>query len=301
MNKNVIPQPEISSDHSRNQQCVMENYENSVFVSYAWGGESERTVDELEQAFSKRGIHIVRDKKDIEYKGSIEEFEQRIAKGECVILVISDEYLKSEHCMYELVEVAKNQNLRKRIFPIVLDDARIYRPVDRLAYIKYWEEKGKQLNQAIKDVEMLSNLAGISSGLDKYVYIRANFDYLTEALSDMNTLTPELHAASGFSTLIGAVERAMAGKQAISQSGKTTAPFDEMTKKKFEQLPIPLTERNHGESPSDDTKGDRVEKKVDDSTMDFMDYRKGFAKHLRAESELVAKSLHVEDYIRPLA
>ena len=33
---------------------------------------------------------------------------QQIGQGKCVIAVISDSYLKSENCMFELVEIAKN-------------------------------------------------------------------------------------------------------------------------------------------------------------------------------------------------
>ena len=115
----------------------MNNYENVVVVSYAWGGESERTVDELERAFAACGIRIVRDKKNLDYRDAIEAFEQRIGRGQCIVLVISDKYLRSEHCMYELVEADRNRNLRDRIFPIVLADAQIYRTIDRLNYINH--------------------------------------------------------------------------------------------------------------------------------------------------------------------
>ena len=200
------------------------------------GGESERAVDELERAFAERGIRIVRDKKDLDYKGSIEAFEQRIGQGQCIVLVISDKYLRSEHCMYELLEVDKNLDLRERIFPIVLADARIYKAKDRLIYIRHWDEQIEQLNQAIKQVNVMTNLAGITTDLDKYARIRANFDHLTDLLSDMNALTPEMHAANGFSTLISSVERAMAGKQTVSQSGKGTAQLDEISNNRSEQL-----------------------------------------------------------------
>ena len=43
--------------------------------------ESERTVDAFQQAFAQRGIRVVRDKKELDYKGSIEAFEQRIPPG----------------------------------------------------------------------------------------------------------------------------------------------------------------------------------------------------------------------------
>lgn len=184
-------------------------YEKQVFVSYAWGGESERMVNELEQAFASRGIRIVRDKKDLEYKGSIVTFEQRIGQGKCIVLVISDKYLRSEHCMYELVQVDENRNLCERIFPIVLPDAHIYKALNRLAYIKYWEEQIEELNRAIKEMGRLTDLAGITANLDKYARIRGKFDKLTDLLSDMNALTPELHAAHGFSALIRAVERSL--------------------------------------------------------------------------------------------
>jgi hypothetical protein len=205
----IATQPGGSNTASQNQQSAKNNYENSVFVSYAWGGESERTVNELEQAFAVHGISIVRDKKHLGYKGSIDAFEQRIAQGQCVVLVISDEYLCSEHCMNELVELEKFKNLRERIFPIVLADAHIYKALDRLAYIKYWDEQIQQLNQSIKKVGVMTNLAGITAGLDKYGRIRSSFDHLAELLGDMNALTSEIHAANGFSTLIAAVEKAM--------------------------------------------------------------------------------------------
>jgi hypothetical protein len=199
---------------SVNDQSFKNNFENAVFISYAWGGDSEHMVDELEQALTKRGIKVVRDKKDLDYKGSIKAFEQRIGRGQCVVLVISDKYLRSEHCMYELVEVNENKNIRDRIFPIVLPDAQIYKPIDRLSYFKYWDKQIKQLNQAIKQVDMMTNMDGIFVNLNKIERIRASFDHLTDLLSDMNALTPEIHKVSGFSKLICAVERIQTEKKA---------------------------------------------------------------------------------------
>jgi hypothetical protein len=179
---------------------------NAVFVSYAWGGESERTVDELELAFAERGISIVRDKKEMGYKDSIGEFERRIGQGQCIILVISDKYLRSEHCMFELVEIAEHQEFRKRVFPIVLEDAQIYKPVGRLAYIKYWGNEIKQLNKAIKGIDILTDTTGFTTDLNKYARIRTRFDNLTKLLSDMNTLTLERLTEHGFATLISAID-----------------------------------------------------------------------------------------------
>jgi uncharacterized protein (TIGR02646 family) len=209
----VTSQPGTDRSLLDHPQPVRDPYENAVFVSYAWGGESESIVDQLEQAFAQRGIRIVRDKEALEYKGSIETFEQRIGMGKGIVLVISDKYLRSEHCMYELVQLNKNLNLHSRIFPIVLADARIYTASDRFSYIKYWEEKIKELEDAIRQARTMTNLTGIHADLDKYWQIRNNFDELTDLLSDMNVLTPQLHAANDFSILITKVESWMGGKE----------------------------------------------------------------------------------------
>ncbi len=211
----TIIQPSILHETPQKQAQVYIDYEKCVFISYAWGSASEKIVNELEKIFTENGIQIVRDKKDLSYKGSIAAFEKRIAQGQCIILVVSDKYLRSEHCMYELVEANRNQNIRARIFPIVLADARIYKAIDRLTYINHWEKQIEQLNSGIKRVKVMTKLTRISADLDKYADIRDSFDHLSDLLKDMNALTPQIHAASGFSTLISAIEKAMPSQTRI--------------------------------------------------------------------------------------
>ena len=57
----------------------------------------------------------MRDKRDLGYKGMIEDFMQEIGRGHAVVVVISDKYLKSPNCMFELVEIVKNKDVRDRI------------------------------------------------------------------------------------------------------------------------------------------------------------------------------------------
>lgn len=184
----------------------MSEYEQAVFISYAWGNEREEVVNQADQALQKRGIKIVRDKRELGYKGSINAFMERIGRGDCVILVISDKYLRSPNCMYELVEIAENKNFQDRVFPIVLQDADIYNPVRRIQYIKYWEEKRVELAEAIKTLDP-ANLQGIREEMDLYDRIRDKVSGLTSILKDMNTLTPDMHSESDFSELYNAIEQ----------------------------------------------------------------------------------------------
>ncbi len=186
----------------------MGNYENAVFISYAWGGEREEVVNQIDQALQKRGLKITRDKRDLGYKGSIKQFMEQIGQANCVIVVVSDKYLRSPNCMFELVEIADNKQFHDRIFPIVLADADIYDPVKRIGYVKHWEEKRAELAEAIKTLDP-ANLQGIRDDMDLYDRIRDKISGLASTLKDMNTLTPEMHRESDFNHLYNAIEKRM--------------------------------------------------------------------------------------------
>jgi hypothetical protein len=186
------------------EQSLANINNGEVYISYAWGGESEKIVDELDEAFQAQDVTIVRDKRDLGYKGRIKSFMETIGQGKAVVLVISEKYLKSENCMFELLQVAKNGEFIGRIFPIVLEDARIYKAIDRIRYVEHWEKQLKELDTAMKGVSA-ANMDGFREDIDLYDEIRDNLPKLSDILKDMNTLTPELHRQSGFKELIDAV------------------------------------------------------------------------------------------------
>lgn len=179
---------------------------NAVFISYAWGGESEAIVNQIDEALQQRGVRIIRDKRDLGYKGSIKEFMERIGQGNCVIVVISDKYLRSQNCMFELVEIADGRQFQDRIFPVVLNDADIYDPIKRIGYVKYWETKRAELAEAIKTLDP-ANLQGIREDMDLYDHIRDKISGLASNLKDMNALTPAMHQEASFSHLYDAIEK----------------------------------------------------------------------------------------------
>lgn len=172
-----------------------------VFVSYAWSAESSAIVDQLQQALGQQGIRLIRDREEVRYRDSIRDFMRRIGQGKCVVVVISEKYLRSENCMYEMVEVAKALGLRERIFPIVLSDANIYKATGRIRYVRYWEDQIQELDEALKTVRG-DNLTKLQEDLNVYAEIRRLFDGIADTLRDMNALTPDQHEGSGFDELI---------------------------------------------------------------------------------------------------
>lgn len=177
-----------------------------VFISYAWGGLSEEVADELESLLTQHKIDLTRDKTDLGFKGLIREFMQQIGQGDLVILIISDKYLKSKNCMFELLEVEKKGELHDRIFPIILPDADIYDSLGMIRYLKYWDQKIKELNQSVKELENLADTRKIQEDINLFTDIRGAFDDLAAKLSNMNVLTLELMRSKKYEPLLSALK-----------------------------------------------------------------------------------------------
>jgi hypothetical protein len=222
----------------------MSEYEQAVFISYAWGGEREEIVNQIDRALQQRGLKIIRDKRDLGYKGSISEFMERIGRGNCVIVVISDKYLRSPNCMFELVEIADGKQFHDRIFPIVLSDANIYDPVKRIEYVKHWEVKRAELADAMRTLDP-ANLQGIRDDMDLYDRIRDKVSGLTSILKDMNTLTPDMHRDADFSAVYDGIVKRMQSTVGASNETASSANLPESNQKpvnKKERKPMdPIT------------------------------------------------------------
>ena len=171
-----------------------------VFVSYKWGGDSEALVDEIQQRLTARGVLITRDKNEVAYRDSIQQFMQRIGTGKCIVMILSKAYLESRNCMYELTQIAGHPEFARRVYPVVIGDAGIFDPRTQLRYIKYWENKRAELDAEMKEVGQ-EHLEGIREELDLYEDIRNTISRIMNVLRDMNTLTPEKHRGTDFEQL----------------------------------------------------------------------------------------------------
>jgi C-terminal of Roc, COR, domain/Ras of Complex, Roc, domain of DAPkinase/TIR domain/Leucine rich repeat len=171
-----------------------------TFVSYSWGGASETLVDEIQRRMAERGVLITRDKNEVAYRDSIQQFMRRIGVGKCVVVILSKAYLESKNCMYELTQIASHPEFASRVYPIVMEDAGIFNAITRVRYIKYWEKKRAELDAEMKEVGQ-EHLEGIREELDLYEDIRNTIGKIMSVLGDMNTLTPEMHRGTDFEQL----------------------------------------------------------------------------------------------------
>lgn len=172
-----------------------------LYISYAWQGASEEMANLIESTLTANQIRLVRDKNDLGYKGGITEFMNRIGKAKGVVVVVSDKYLNSGYCMYELTEIYRQQHFKDRIFPIVLEDAKIFDATGQLEYKKKWKERLEKLDGEIRSsgAEALNTLGEQYKGF-KVIY--DEFDTIVKQLADMNVLTPDIHKDTHFQALI---------------------------------------------------------------------------------------------------
>jgi len=112
------------------------------YVSYAWGDDRtpegrarEEIVDRVCEAAEAKDHTLLRDKDVLSLSDSISAFMRRIGTGDRVFVILSDKYLRSPHCMFELSEVWRNSRQEERTFLqrvriYALPDANIFKPTD---------------------------------------------------------------------------------------------------------------------------------------------------------------------------
>jgi hypothetical protein len=216
----------------------------SIYISHAWGGESEVLVNKIVDRFEREGIPLTLDKKDLAYRQSIGQFMLNLGKADAIILVVSNKYLHSEYCMFELLQIYESDNIHSRIFPIVLEEVKIAKSTERLELVRYWEEQTKELEDKIRELQSLRHIEGITDDLNLYHSIRNKIAKLTSILKDINTLNVQLHQESDFSQLIDAVKSKvlLANANNEQKSSKAVAPIivevpkEEKTPKKKRNL-----------------------------------------------------------------
>ncbi|MBE9033395.1 toll/interleukin-1 receptor domain-containing protein, partial [filamentous cyanobacterium LEGE 11480] len=188
-------------------ECSQMSMEKEVFVSYARGNLSGEIVDELCDVLGAANIRVVRDSEELRYKDSLKQFMQRLGKGKCLIVVISDKYLKSRYCMYELTEFIKNGEFKERIVPLVLEDASIYDTVDIIQYTKFWENKHREAEETIKKVGLSNISNNIREDIDLYSEITRTISHFIGELRDFVVSPITVHKDSDFNDIIEEINK----------------------------------------------------------------------------------------------
>lgn len=154
-----------------------------IFLSYCWA--DDKIADDIEAYLSKNpNINLHRDKLDIGHGESIKKYMQSISQMDYTILLISDAYLKSANCMYEVLEVMRDRRYQDKIFPAVIHSG-IYKPAIRASYVKYWQQEYSELKQEVEGIDP-QNIGKLGTDLKHRQDISSNVADFLDLVADMN-------------------------------------------------------------------------------------------------------------------
>jgi internalin A len=132
------------------------------YVSYAWGDDTpegkRRTeaVDRICADARKRGIEIIRDRDALRFGDRLSTFMDALAQGDRIFVVLSEKYLHSPYCMYELLGIWRESGQKRdafldRVRVFALPDARFDTAVDRTRIVAEWKRRHDELEAALRD------------------------------------------------------------------------------------------------------------------------------------------------------
>lgn len=189
-----------------------------VFISYAWGDDSPagrtraEVAEKLYAALEKDGFAPVRDRDQIQPGELISAFIHRLTRADLVVAVISDRYLRSPYCMFEVYKIWQRcqgevGELAQRVVPIVLPEVKIGSFEDRVPYLEYWSERAEKLEALIRNPRIKPS----RDSWEEVRLVRAfaeNVDGILVFLKDV--LMPrqlDAHLDHGFPAVLAALQR----------------------------------------------------------------------------------------------
>ena len=162
---------------------AMENRKIEIFLSYCW--QDEKIASDIYSCLSKiPNVNIHKDTIDIKKWDSIKKYMYSIGNMDYTILLISDAYLRSRNCMYEVLELMRDRMYKDKIFPAVVSKE-IYNPVVVANYVKYWQDEQQQLEAQLSNLR-IQNLGSLHQKLKMIQDIASNTADFLDLIGDMN-------------------------------------------------------------------------------------------------------------------
>lgn len=176
-----------------------------IYFSYAWKNEKETIIDKLYNSLKKDGFNVIRDKANLEYRGLISGFMKDIGKANIIIVSISDKYLRSRFCMFELYEIYRNCGMNKeafakKVFPIREEDINLSDAAVIDEYADYWKAEELEHEAIVKDKSQATTSEQFAQ-YDAVQRIARELGNLLNFLSDINSLNIELLSNNDFAEL----------------------------------------------------------------------------------------------------
>ncbi|MEM9673896.1 MAG: TIR domain-containing protein [Bacteroidota bacterium] len=149
---------------------ISRSTDKNIFISYST--KNSRVANDIDQELLAYGYDLLKDTREINYKDSIWEYIKKVRNVDFVLLILSNDFLQSPYCMFEVLEFLKDENYKERVLPVFLDDIKIFNPVEALKYVSYWEEKYSEFSSQLKLLDPV-NVAPFYQDLKMYGSIKS--------------------------------------------------------------------------------------------------------------------------------
>ena len=120
-----------------------------IFLSY--NHKQSDYADKIEQYLNRHHVAVLRDRHDEKETDSISEFISRVGEADLVILLISDDYLKSYYCLYEALLAYSHRN-KRNLIPILMPDADVLTGKGHARYLSYWKWESNSRREMLEDM-----------------------------------------------------------------------------------------------------------------------------------------------------
>lgn len=120
-----------------------------IFLSY--NHKQSDYADKIEQYLNRHHVAVLRDRHDEKETDSISEFISRVGEADLVILLISDDYLKSYYCLYEALLAYSHRN-KRNLIPILMPDADVLTGKGHAHYLSYWKWESNSRREMLEDM-----------------------------------------------------------------------------------------------------------------------------------------------------
>jgi nickel-dependent lactate racemase len=102
--------------------------------------------------------------------------------------------------MLELITIYNNWDSEDLIFPIVLEDAKIYDPKELLNYSNYWKIERLEMNELLgKSKDIFED--GLIERVADNDLITRNIEKILSKLASINVLTLDMHRSNKFEAI----------------------------------------------------------------------------------------------------
>jgi len=152
----------------------------NIFISYS---HKDKTIADDFTNYSENILETHRDDRDLRYGKSIKDYMKSIKHFDFALMIISDDYLKSENCMYEVLEFVEDENYKDKILPIIIKNAPIFNTEGQLEYIKYWQNKYNNLKEKVNDINVTHTITAVEK-LRIYDNIQSTIGVFLEFIGD---------------------------------------------------------------------------------------------------------------------